>query len=62
MRWFKYNPPHGGPAEEHVTSWIEASANGFLTGALSGVKRMPVDKALAAASTHKHDYLTAYVW
>jgi phosphoglucomutase len=59
---FKYNPPHGGPAEEHVTSWIEASANGFLTGALSGVKRMPVDKALAAASTHKHDYLTAYVW
>jgi len=58
---FKYNPPHGGPAEEQVTSWVEASANGFLTEALSGVKRMPVDKALAAASTHGHDYLTAYV-
>jgi len=58
---FKYNPPHGGPAEEHVTSRIEASANGFLTEALSGVKRMPVAQALAAASTHKHDYLTAYV-
>jgi len=58
---FKFNPPHGGPAEEQVTSWIEARANDFLTGALNGVKRMSVEKALAAATTHRHDYLTAYV-
>jgi phosphoglucomutase len=58
---FKYNPPHGGPAEEQITSWIEARANGFLTNALDGVKRVPFEKALSSATTHKHDYLTAYV-
>jgi phosphoglucomutase len=58
---FKYNPPHGGPAEEAITSRIEAMANEFLTKNLDGVKRVPFDKALSAATTHKHDYLTAYV-
>ena len=58
---FKYNPPHGGPAEEAITSRIEATANEFLTKNLNGVKRMPVDKALSAPTTHRHDYLTAYV-
>ena len=58
---FKYNPPHGGPAEERITSWIEASANGFLANALDGVKRVPFGKALSSATTHKYDYLTAYV-
>jgi phosphoglucomutase len=58
---FKYNPAHGGPAEEAITSWIENSANDFLSTALSGVRRTPFEKALAAATTHKHDYLNAYV-
>ncbi len=58
---FKYNPPHGGPAEEQITSWIERTANGFLTDALNGLKRMPREKAVSAATTHKHDYMTAYV-
>ena len=58
---FKYNPPHGGPAEEQITSSIEASANTFLTNALNGVKRVSFEKALSSATTHKHDYLTAYV-
>jgi phosphoglucomutase len=58
---FKYNPPHGGPAEERITAWIEASANGLLTHALDGVRRVPFEKALSSATTHKHDYLTAYV-
>lgn len=58
---FKYNPPSGGPASTDVTGWIEASANGFLTCALKGVKRMPFEKALRAATTHRHDYLNAYV-
>jgi phosphoglucomutase len=58
---FKYNPPHGGPAEEQITSWIETTANGFLTDALNGLKRMPREKAVSAATTHKHDYMTAYV-
>ncbi len=58
---FKYNPPHGGPAEESITSWIGTKANEFLAGGLNGVKRMPFEKALRAATTHRHDYLNKYV-
>ncbi len=58
---FKYNPPHGGPADSTVTSWIESKANEFLRKALAGVKRMSFEKALRASTTHKHDFLTAYV-
>ncbi len=58
---FKYNPPHGGPAEGEVTGWIEAKANEFLTANLSGIKRIPFEKALSSPTTHRHDYLTPYV-
>ncbi len=58
---FKYNPPHGGPAEEKITSWIEKQANQFLTDDLKGVKRISIDKARASTTTHRHDFLTAYV-
>jgi len=58
---FKYNPPNGGPADLSVTSWIEATANEFLKSGLQGVKRIPFEKALHASTTHRHDYLNAYV-
>jgi phosphoglucomutase len=58
---FKYNPPNGGPAESAVTAWIEAKANEFLESGLSGVKRIPFEKALRAPTTHRHDYLNAYI-
>ena len=58
---FKYNPPHGGPAGTIVTNWIEAKANEMLEGRLTGVNRIPHARALCAATTHRHDYLTAYV-
>ncbi len=58
---FKYNPPHGGPAEGEVTSWIEAKANEFLANNLNGVKRISFEKALSSSTTHQHDYLTTYV-
>jgi phosphoglucomutase len=58
---FKYNPPHGGPAESAVTNWIEAKANECLEHALRGVKRIPFERALRAPTTHRHDYLDAYV-
>jgi len=58
---FKYNPPHGGPAEEEITNWIESRANEFLTNKLNGVNRLLAAKALRAPTTHRHDYLTAYV-
>ena len=58
---FKYNPPNGGPADKDVTAWIEARANALLKSGLKGVKRIPYAKALRAASTHRHDFLDAYV-
>jgi phosphoglucomutase len=58
---FKYNPPHGGPADTVVTAWIEAKANELLEARLSGVKRIPYAQALRAATTHRHDYISAYV-
>lgn len=58
---FKYNPPHGGPAEHAVTSWIEAKANEFLVHGLRGVKRIPSARALGAATTHRCDVLHSYV-
>ncbi len=58
---FKYNPPNGGPADKDVTGWVEARANEFLKSALQGVKRIPYEKALRASTTHRQDFLNAYV-
>ncbi|HEY2558458.1 MAG TPA: phosphoglucomutase (alpha-D-glucose-1,6-bisphosphate-dependent) [Caldimonas sp.] len=58
---FKYNPPHGGPAGTEVTDAIEKAANALLATKLDGVRRLPHAKALAAATTHRHDYLSHYV-
>ena len=58
---YKYNPPNGGPAAEEITHWIEAAANRYLETQLQGVKRIAYAVALRAATTHRHDYLHAYV-
>ena len=58
---FKYDPPHGGPADSSVTSWIESKANDFLRRALEVVKRIPFEKSLHVSTTHRHDFLSAYV-
>ncbi|WP_175650596.1 phosphoglucomutase (alpha-D-glucose-1,6-bisphosphate-dependent) [Pseudomonas sp. Marseille-P9899] len=58
---FKYNPPNGGPADSHVTKWVEAKANELLADGLKGVKRLPYEQALKAATTHRHDYVGSYV-
>ena len=57
----KYNPPHGGPASGEVTRWIEAAANRFLEAQLRGVLRIPHAKAMAAVTTDRHDFVTAFV-
>ncbi|MGA2243975.1 MAG: phosphoglucomutase (alpha-D-glucose-1,6-bisphosphate-dependent) [Verrucomicrobiota bacterium] len=58
---FKYNPPNGGPADNVVTSWIEAKANELLEARMAGAKRIPHAQALRALTTHRHDFLTTYV-
>ena len=58
---FKYNPPNGGPADTEVTGWIETTANDSLRRGLDGVRRVSLAAALRASTTHRHDYLGAYV-
>jgi phosphoglucomutase len=57
----KYNPPHGGPADTDVTRIIQDRANQILAGGIREVKRHTYEQALAAATTHRHDYSGAYV-
>jgi phosphoglucomutase len=58
---FKYNPPTGGPADTAATRWIETKANEYLANRLRGLKRLAFRQALCSSTTHKHDYLDAYV-
>jgi len=58
---FKYDPPHGGPAAAETTGWIQAKANELLEHGLNAVKRVPFGQALRAPTTHRYDFLDAYV-
>ncbi|MGD0475538.1 MAG: phosphoglucomutase (alpha-D-glucose-1,6-bisphosphate-dependent) [Candidatus Velthaea sp.] len=58
---YKYNPPNGGPADTSVTRVIEQRANDLIASGLSGVKRIPYARAIAAPTTHHFDYVTGYV-
>ncbi len=56
---FKYNPPHGGPADSDATSVIAARANELIKAGLDGVRRTPFARARAAASSY--DFMGTYV-
>ncbi len=58
---FKYNPPNGGPAETDVTKWVQDRANELLRGSNSGVKRVPFETAIKAATTKQEDFVIPYV-
>ena len=58
---FKYNPPHGGPADVDATQWIEKRANDLLREGSAGVKRLPYAKSIASASIHQDDFVLPYV-
>jgi phosphoglucomutase len=58
---FKYNPPHGGPADPAVTRWVEERANGLLSAGNGEVRRVPYARALRAATTHARDFIRPYV-
>jgi len=57
---FKYNPPHGGPADSQTTAFIQARANEFLQNQIEGVRRISFDRALRAPTTHQHDFIAEY--
>ena len=58
---FKYDPPHAGPADADVTSWVESRANQLLAQKLEGVKRVPFARARRASTNRSFDYLHTYV-
>ena len=58
---FKYNPPHGGPADTDVTGWIENRANALLADGNAGVQRLPYAEARAASCVSAIDFATAYI-
>jgi phosphoglucomutase len=56
---FKYNPPHGGPSGTAATKAIEEAANALMQDP-SKIRRIAFAKAMAAPTTHLHDYISAY--
>jgi len=58
---FKYNPPHGGPADTDVTGWIQGRANALLGQGNVDVKRVPFTTAIKATTTHAEDFVLPYV-
>jgi phosphoglucomutase len=58
---FKYNPPEGGPADTATTSLIQDRANQILNSGLTQVKRMPLERAMKAGTTVRHDFVRPYV-
>jgi phosphoglucomutase len=58
---FKYDPPHGGPADTHVTEWIEREANALIVDGLRGVARVPFERARNASKVHPYRYLDSYL-
>jgi phosphoglucomutase len=58
---FKYNPPHGGPADTDVTGWVERRANELLRAGGAGIKRVPFASAVKAGTTHAEDLMLPYV-
>lgn len=58
---FKYNPPHGGPADTSETSRVEQRANELLAAGNVDVKRVPYAEALTSPLVEEYDYVAAYV-
>jgi len=58
---FKYNPPHGGPADTDVTDWIQNRANAILAAGGEGVQRIAFERARSAAGINAVDFVEPYV-
>ena len=58
---FKYNPPHGGPADIDVTGWVQNRANQLIKADNSEVRRLPYEKARQVSTIHEQDFITPFV-
>ncbi|KTG16524.1 MULTISPECIES: alpha-D-glucose phosphate-specific phosphoglucomutase, partial [unclassified Guyparkeria] len=57
---FKYNPPHGGPADTGATGWIERRANELLSD-WRAIRRQPFDRAIKSDVAEGVDFIRPYV-
>jgi phosphoglucomutase len=57
----KYDPPHGGGAQPSVTAWIEKRANELIENNMDAVQSIEFEAAMRASTTHRHDYMNAYI-
>lgn len=57
---FKYNPPHGGPADTDATGWIADRANAIIEGGLEEVRRTPFAD-IDADALGSYDFRDVYV-
>ena len=57
---FKYNPPHGGPADTDATGWIADRANQLIEAGLEGVTRVRFAD-LDGDTIGTYDFRDAYV-
>jgi phosphoglucomutase len=58
---FKYNPPHGGPADSDVTNLIQQRANEIISNDMAGVKRMSLAAAYASSFVKEIDFAEDYI-
>jgi len=58
---FKYNPPHGGPADTDATGWIATRANELLAGGWRQVPRIPYARALTRDNVCGYDFMDLYL-
>ncbi len=58
---FKYNPPHGGPADADATRWIEDRANALLKAGVGSIQRVPYERARRADTVSVQDFVAPYV-
>ena len=66
---FKYNPPHGGPADGAITGWIERAANELLAGRVCGgracrskARRAPTTPATTTSRRTSTTWATSSTW
>ncbi|WP_339723224.1 phosphoglucomutase (alpha-D-glucose-1,6-bisphosphate-dependent) [uncultured Paraglaciecola sp.] len=58
---FKYNPPHGGPADSDVTNLIQQRANDIISNDMADVKRMSLVAAYDSAFVTEIDFAEDYI-
>jgi len=58
---FKYNPPHGGPADVDVTRWVQDRANRLMTGIEEPIQRIPYARARRSSGVTERDFVRPFV-